>query len=89
MKKVYQKEVKWKDKKKSDKENQEGQWLKILTPNQILLRLRITLTQLKAGNNSEKFKNKITQLLYYLNRSKLTKKSINIWLVLFKKRNLL
>ena len=89
MKKVYQKEQKWKDKKKSDKENQEGQWLKILTPNQILLRLRITLTQLKAGNNSEKFKNKITQLLYYLNRSKLTKKSINIWLVLFKKRNLL
>ena len=89
MKKVYQKEQKSKDKKKSDKENQEGQWLKILTPNQILLRLRITLTQLKAGNNSEKFKNKITQLLYYLNRSKLTKKSINIWLVLFKKRNLL
>ena len=64
MKKVYQKEQKWKDKKKSDKENQEGQWLKILTPNKILLRLRITLTQLKAGNNSEKFKNKITQLLY-------------------------
>ena len=29
--------------------------LKILTPNQILSRLPITLTQLKAGNNSEKF----------------------------------
>ena len=34
--------------------NQEGEGLKILTPNQILGRLPITLAQLKAGNNSEK-----------------------------------
>ena len=34
----------------------------------------ITLAQLKAGNNSEKRKNEIRQLLYYLYRSrKLTK----------------
>ena len=39
---------------KSDKENQEGQGLKILTPNQMLSRLPITLAQLKAGNNSER-----------------------------------
>ena len=33
--------------------------LKILTPNQMLSRLPITLAQLKAGNNSEKLKNEI------------------------------
>ena len=43
--------------------------LKILTPNQMLSRLSITLAQLKAGNNSEKLKNEIGQLLYSLYRS--------------------
>ena len=33
-------------------------------------RLPITLAQLKAGNNSEKFKNEVRQLLYSLYRSK-------------------
>ena len=47
-----------------------GQGLKILTPNQMLSRLPITLAQLKAGNNSEKLKNEIRQLLYSLYRSK-------------------
>ena len=47
-----------------------GQGLKILTPNQMLSRLTITLAQLKAGNNSEKLKNEIRQLLYFLYRSK-------------------
>ena len=42
--------------------------LKILTPNQMLSRLPITLAQLKAGNNSEKLKNEIRQLLYSLYR---------------------
>ena len=36
----------------------------------MLSRLPITLAQLKAGNNSEKLKNEIRQLLYYLYRSK-------------------
>ena len=36
---------------------QSGKWLKILTPNQRLSRLPITLAQLNAGNNSEKLKN--------------------------------
>ena len=54
-----------------NKEIQEqGLGLKILTPNQMLSRLPITLAQLKAGNNSEKLKNEIRQLLYSLYRSK-------------------
>ena len=49
---------------------QHGKGLKILTPNQMLSRLPISLAQLKAGNNSEKLKNEIRQLLYSLHRSK-------------------
>ena len=49
--------------------NQLGLGLKILTPDQMLNRLPITLAQLKAGNNSEKLKNEIRQL-YSLYRSK-------------------
>ena len=48
----------------------EGQGLNILTPNQMLSRLPITLARLNAGNNSEKLKNEIRQLLYSLYRSK-------------------
>ena len=51
-------------------EKQIGLGLKILTPNQMLSRLPITLAQLKAGNNSQKLKNEIRQLLYSLYRSK-------------------
>ena len=53
-----------------NKQNQEGKWLKILTPQQMLSRLPITLAQLKAENNSEKLKNEIRQLLYSLYCSK-------------------
>ena len=49
---------------------QRVQGLKILTPNQMFSRLPISLAQLKAGNNSEKLKNEIRQLLYSLCRSK-------------------
>ena len=55
---------------------QRGQGQKILTPNQLLSRLPITLAQLKAGNNSEKLKNKIRQLLYSLYRSKKLTKNV-------------
>ena len=48
----------------------EEKGLKILTPNEMLCRLPISLAQLKAGNNSEKLKNRIKQLLYSLYRSK-------------------
>ena len=39
---------------------QEGSGLKILTPNQMLSRLPISLVKLRAGNNSEKLKNEIS-----------------------------
>ena len=51
-------------------QNQEGQGLKILTPQQMLNRLPISLAQLQTRNNSQKLKNKIRQLLYSLCRSK-------------------
>ena len=51
-------------------EQQKGEGLKIVTPDQMLSRLLISLAQLKAGNNSEKLKNEIRQLLYSLYRSK-------------------
>ena len=54
----------------------QGKSLKILTSNQILSRLPITLAQLKAGNNSEKLKNEIRQLLYSLYRSKKLTKTV-------------
>ena len=54
----------------AERRNIERKALKILTPNQMLSRLPITLAQLKAGNNSEKLKNEIRQLLYSLYRSK-------------------
>ena len=52
---------------------QQGLALKILTPNQMLSRLPITLAQLKAGINSENLKNLVRKLLYSLYRSKRTK----------------
>ena len=56
--------------------NQAGKGSKILTPSQMLSRLPISLAQLKAGNNSEKLKNEIRQLLYSLYRSKKLTKNI-------------
>ena len=53
-----------------NEQSQDGQGLKILTPEQMLHRLPISLAQLKAGNNSEKLKIEIRQLLYSLYRSK-------------------
>ena len=54
--------------------NQRGQGLKILTPDQMLNKLTISL--LNAGNNSEKLENKIKQLLYSFYRSKKLTKNI-------------
>ena len=62
----------------AERRNQQGEGVKILTPNQMLSRLPISLAQLKAGNNSEKLKNEIRQLLYSLYRSKnMTKQVYN------------
>ena len=51
-----------------NKKIQSGQGLDILTPDQMLSSLPITLAQLKAGNSSEKLKNEIRQLSYSLYR---------------------
>ena len=57
---------------------QEGTGLKILTSNQMLKRLPITLAQVKAGNKSESLLNEIRQIVYSLYRSKeITKKVYN------------
>ena len=45
----------------AERRNQPGQGLKILTPDQMLSRLPITLAQLKAGNNSQNLINEIRQ----------------------------
>ena len=54
----------------AERRNQQGKGLKILTPDQMLSRLPITLARLKAGNNSQKLINEIRQLWYSLYRSK-------------------
>ena len=59
-----------------NKQSQIGKGLKILTPDQMLSRLPITLAQLNAGNNSEKLKNEIRQSFYSLYRSKKLTKQI-------------
>ena len=55
---------------------QRGPGLKILTHDQMLSRLPITLDQLKAGNISEKRKNEIRQLLHSLYCTKKLTKTI-------------
>ena len=62
---------------KFNNQKQEGQGIKILTPNQMLSRLPISLAQLQAGNNSDKLKNEIRQLLNSLNRSKNMTKQVH------------
>ena len=55
-----------------NKQSQQGQGLKVLTPSQMLSRLTISLAQLNAGNNSEKrnqtiiviFLQKLTKTIY-------------------------
>ena len=49
---------------------QKGAGLKIMTPKQVITRLLILLAQFKAGKNSQKLKNEITQIDYSLCRSK-------------------
>ena len=64
------------EKSAAQKRNQQGQRLKILTPNQMLSRLPVSLAQLNAEKNSEKLKNEIRQLLYSLYKSKKLTKNI-------------
>ena len=54
--------------KSAAQEKQSAKGLKILTSDQMLSRLPITLVQLKARNDSEKLENEIRQLLHSLYR---------------------
>ena len=56
------------DLERGESAENKGQGLKILTPEQMLSRLPISLAQLKARNNSQKLKNEIRQLMYSLYR---------------------
>ena len=68
----------WESEESAEGRYKLGEGLKILTPDQMLGRLPITIAQLKAGNNSQKLINKIRQVLYSLYRSqKLTKTIYN------------
>ena len=53
------------EREESATQKQEGHGLKMLTPNQILSRLPISLAQLKAGNNLERVQ-KLRVILYLL-----------------------
>ena len=68
-----------KDSKAAQK--QQGQGLKILTPQHVITRLPDLLAQLKAGNNSQKLKNEIRKIVYSLYRSKNLSKTIYNYLI--------
>ena len=53
-----------------------GTSLKIIANKQMLNRLPILLAQIQAGNNSNKLKNEIRQILYSLYRSKVLTKTV-------------
>ena len=59
------------DVKYDAKQNEtKGKGLKVLTLNQMLQRLPISLAQANAGNNSENLLNEIKQIVYSLYQSK-------------------
>ena len=61
----------------SAKQNEtKGTGLKILTPKQMLQRLPIALSQVKAGNNSQNLFKKIRQIIYSLYQSKEITKNV-------------
>ena len=49
---------------KGDKKEEKG--LEILTPNKLVTMVLILLAQIKAGNNSNKLKNRITEIVCLL-----------------------
>ena len=61
---------------KQDVKQKKGTGLKIFTLKQILQRLSIVLTQIKAGNNSERLLNEIRQIVYSLYQSKEINKKV-------------
>ena len=64
---ILEKKLLFSDANYDAKQNEiKGTGLKILTPKQMLQRLPIALTQVKAGNNSESLLNEIRQIVYSL-----------------------
>ena len=57
-------------------ESKQGTGLKIFSHKQMLQRLPLALTQIKAGNNSESLLNEIRQIVCSLYRSKEIKKKV-------------
>ena len=55
---------------------QKGLGIKILTPQEMITRYNVLLAQLKSGNNSQKLKNEIRQIVSSLYRSKKLSKTI-------------
>ena len=67
---------------------QQRQGLKILTPNQMLSRLPISLAQLKAGNILKNLKTKLDNYcILCTDQKNLQSNSIKVWLTLFKNVN--
>ena len=61
-----------------EEELREGKRIKVLTRSKLLTRLPILLAQIKAGNNSNKLKTEIRQILYLLClHNNITKKVYN------------
>ena len=56
--------------------SKKGEGLKILNNKQMLNRLPLLFPQIQAGNNSNKLKNEIRQILYSLYRSKVLTKTV-------------
>ena len=56
--------------------NGSGSGLKMLANKQMVNRLPILLAQIQAGNNSNKLKNEMRQILYSLYRSKVLTKTV-------------
>ena len=61
---------------KENSSQQRGIGLKILTPKQMLQRLPVAFTQIKAGNNSESLLNQIRQIVYSFYQSKEITKNV-------------
>ena len=55
---------------------QKGLGIKILTPQEMITRYNVLLAQLNSGNNSQKLKNEIRQIVSSLYRSKKLSKTI-------------
>ena len=64
----------------AQRRNQLKQGLKILTPNQLLSRLPISLAQLKEENNSEKLKTKLgSYCILCTDQKNLQNNSVKVW----------